>query len=584
MKNLTKIIFFFLFFSLSFIKQPGYVFAQQSNSSNSLTTNDVININKIVDGVGEIAVCQLTGISLITKQHDCITPKYENGQISYVRNTDPNNFGILTITTNLIGQLYSIPISTNDSLVYLKENFGIVHPAYADGLGANNIHALLPVWLIFRNLCLSIFILLLTIIGILIMFRAPIDQRTIFTIEGQLPNIIIIFILFNFSFAIVGLMADGMHVANNFVFNLLDPIAPNPALNPINIEGNAQNNSNVVSGSNTDIPTILTGQPNHIFNYYITNAYIGPLENLLGLTPLTDSPSIIGYNLLNGLLPGVGTLFGTLQAISHGLSPIEGLFYMISADMAAPGATFMGDLASRIEVGGTNLWAPVLGVGASTAAYAILVPIIMGLISLNIATIFQVILIVSVFIGVIMLLIMLIKAFMSIIFSTVLAPLAIVLGIFPGSGEGFGHWAKGLIADFLLFPAVLGLFHLGYDIASVINTDTTGFFTPLFIPSSLLKATTDHGYGQLNFAHSGTINGLSLIVIYFTIFAAASLRDVLRKSLGVADNPLVTAAMGIALGGSKQVQSRLGLKMSKIPELKNTAQFKSAMLGKIGGP
>lgn len=133
-----------------------------------------------------------------------------------------NNTGAVGAMGNLIGKLYTPPASSIQYFAYLKENLGLVTPAYAQrGAGFSGLSYLLPVWRTFRDASYLVFILLFLITGLLIMFRVKISPQAVVSLQNALPKLLITLVLITLSYAIVGLMIDIMYVLIYLVINLI---------------------------------------------------------------------------------------------------------------------------------------------------------------------------------------------------------------------------------------------------------------------------------------------------------------------------------------------------------------------------
>src|SRR3989344_3388012 len=105
------------------------------------------------------------------------------------------------------------PASTGEYIAYLSNKAGIVHPAYAQGIGFSGLSPIIDIWRAFRNIAYGFLILIMVVVGFMILFRWKIDPRTVITIQSALPKIVVTLILITFSYAIVGLMIDVMYLA-----------------------------------------------------------------------------------------------------------------------------------------------------------------------------------------------------------------------------------------------------------------------------------------------------------------------------------------------------------------------------------
>lgn len=129
--------------------------------------------------------------------------------------------GATGITTNLIANLYTPPISGIQYLAQLKDNF-LGKPAYAQqGTGFTGLQPLLPIWRGFRNVVYILSSIAFVVIGLLIMFRIKTGPQTIVSIQNTIPKIIITLILVTFSYAIAGLLIDLMNLIQGLSLTIL---------------------------------------------------------------------------------------------------------------------------------------------------------------------------------------------------------------------------------------------------------------------------------------------------------------------------------------------------------------------------
>lgn len=124
-----------------------------------------------------------------------------------------NIAGAFGFTSNLVAQvLTQPPVSSREYFADLGRNFGIVKPAYAQGIGFKGLSGLLPIWKATRNLSYILFVIVFLSTGLAIMFRVKLDPKTVVTIQNAIPKLIIALILVTFSYAIVGLLIDFIYV------------------------------------------------------------------------------------------------------------------------------------------------------------------------------------------------------------------------------------------------------------------------------------------------------------------------------------------------------------------------------------
>lgn len=116
-------------------------------------------------------------------------------------------------TSNLVGALYTNPpANTGTWFADVATNIGIAPKAYAQGIGFSALSPLLGLWKVMRNISYALLIIVLLVIGLMIMFRAKIDPRTVISIQSALPRIVITLLLITFSYPLAGLMIDLMYV------------------------------------------------------------------------------------------------------------------------------------------------------------------------------------------------------------------------------------------------------------------------------------------------------------------------------------------------------------------------------------
>lgn len=121
--------------------------------------------------------------------------------------------GAYGFTSNLVAQILTVPpVSSREYFADLGRNFGIVKPAYAQGIGFSGLSKLLPLWKATRNLAYILFVVVFLATGLAIMFRVKLDPKTVVTIQNAIPKLIIALILVTFSYAIVGLLIDFIYL------------------------------------------------------------------------------------------------------------------------------------------------------------------------------------------------------------------------------------------------------------------------------------------------------------------------------------------------------------------------------------
>ncbi|MEK9176308.1 MAG: hypothetical protein AAB520_02605, partial [Patescibacteria group bacterium] len=196
----------------------------QSSTVNVLNTNP--DVEKNLHNVTQIVMmetmsammCQLTGRDPLSPNQKCLGVDPETGKIGFVG----NGGGMISVMGTLISYTFVPPVSSTQYISYLKNNFGLIKPIYAQtsaeckgpGMGFCGLKPVILLWATMRNFAYLIFILLFVVLGLAIMLRIHIDPRTVMTVQNQIPKIIVGLLLVTFSFSIAGLLVDTMYVAS----------------------------------------------------------------------------------------------------------------------------------------------------------------------------------------------------------------------------------------------------------------------------------------------------------------------------------------------------------------------------------
>lgn len=197
------------------------------------TTGNIIEFGALL--LQKLAVKQIGG-EKTSKASDCLTrtSKIEalndpecaqlttyRGFIEYFSSGNPGEFGLLGIAdyTSQVAMRMPVPVSSGQYLASINP-FKEAHAQSGfDELKGNRI--VLEVWQKVRNASLALIVVALVVIGFMIMFRVPINPRTVVTVQNALPRIIIALILIVFSFALSGLMIDIARIASNMIHSFL---------------------------------------------------------------------------------------------------------------------------------------------------------------------------------------------------------------------------------------------------------------------------------------------------------------------------------------------------------------------------
>src|SRR5258708_166357 len=210
--------FFVVFFLLGFLYQSTPLFAQTTTNPNFSPNTDAgvpqnthtLSQSLLYDLLSA-ASCQIAGVDPATSDHRCLGINPSTGKLSYIN----THYGLIGMTSGLIGATFNIPVDSRTYIGYLQHNFGVTKAVAADtttdnSIGFTGLKPLLNIWASFRNITYLLFVVVFILVGIAIMLRVQIDPRTVMTIENQLPKILVGLILVTFSYAIAGLLIDLM--------------------------------------------------------------------------------------------------------------------------------------------------------------------------------------------------------------------------------------------------------------------------------------------------------------------------------------------------------------------------------------
>jgi hypothetical protein len=152
---------------------------------------------------------------------ECQQLESASGLREYVANAAPGEFGLLGVADYTTAVALNMPLPIDSSQYFASINpFATVRAESGfEDLKDNSI--ILEVWEKVRNATYALSVVVLVIIGFMIMFRLPIDPRTVVGAQNTLPRIVLALILITFSFAIAGLMIDFTRLASSFLHSFL---------------------------------------------------------------------------------------------------------------------------------------------------------------------------------------------------------------------------------------------------------------------------------------------------------------------------------------------------------------------------
>lgn len=363
------------------------------------------NANYTIQNLGHAAFCELLNGSPLA---DCLGTQQTNeggkikNKLIVYKNSGVSGGAIGGITT-LVASLYNPPASSVQYLAHIGENLGLIKPVYAQvpGSGAGVVAPILKLWQAIRNFTYLIFIVIFLITGFMIMLRQKINPQTVITIQNALPGLVVGLILVTFSYFIASLIIDLAFVGIPLIAHIFSQTGLDNAF-----------------GSASDIQNIAR-ESNLLQMFWTTLERIGSPETFSDLfsgisnTASLNSPAYLAYGLITGI---IGAIIGTL---------------------VFPGLGTLGGIALGGGLGGA------LGPLIVTGVVSIIIPLVL-VIALTIQMF-------RLFLG-------LIGAYIQLLISTLTGPLIILASSLPGRGGGINDWIKNLLANALIFPAVIAGF------------------------------------------------------------------------------------------------------------------------------
>lgn len=419
------IVLFIAFFFVLFLASPLKGFAQTSNlpemnTAPGIPQNLHTTTQSVLLEVVSALSCQISGVDPTQSDQKCLTKDPKTGMITYAE----NDGGLIGFSGKMIMALYTPPAHTGDFLQYTAQNFGVVKHVYAQGTGFSSISPLMNLWKTFRDITFLILLVMFIFIGIAIMLRVKVDQRTVMSIENQLPNIIITILLITFSYALAGFLIDFMWVSIYLVTNVITSSLTNPGA--------------TVALVNNNMYTPPPGFANQI---------------------LTDPKAGLG-GIIDSAFIGAGGVTAFLKTV---FSPeiVSGTFF--PKDSAGVACNWY-DVACN--------WSGSLDFGS------IIRNLLGALASYVLGALAFLVLIIALLVALFRLWIVLLTAYVYILIDIVLAPFFILGGLIPGSPVNFEAWLRDMLANLMAFPTTIAMFLLG----SVFMETFAGNNNALFIP------------------------------------------------------------------------------------------------------
>lgn len=439
------------------------------------------------------------------------------------KNFSKSVFGFVT---NLIVMPYQNPPASGVMWAYNGlQNAGFIPKTYAaTGIGFGAIQPFSTIWVAFRDVAYTVLVLIIIAIGFMVMFRMKLNPQTVISVENALPKIVMSLFLITFSFAIAGFLIDLMYLSIAILVAILGPLySPEmlkASLGPISLSGATPGAPAAGDVAMLQQKYILA-TPGDIFSGLNREGSLGFL-NIFFTIP----------NALLSLIPEVG-------AIVRSLGAAAGLFWVFPWIMnhwtwlSDVLGGMMGDLTAQLTlaeiVGGTfnlgHLLSALLKIGPLTIiltstiwiGMAVLTPVVIGL--------FLFLTVLFLFFRIFLLIL---NSYGKILLSVVIAPLYLIFEAIPGQ-NAFSNWLKGLIAELIAFPTLVGIFLMGSIIIDKAASGTTIQF-PFMV-----------GIDPKSF---------SLILGMIILFMTPDLIKIVKQLIVPKPGPLDQVGIGVLFGGA----------------------------------
>lgn len=399
--------------------------------------------------------------------------------------------GALGATTSLIGALYqNPPVRTVDYLASVGRGFGIAKTANAQvtGSGAQILNPILSLWKVSRNVSYVFLIIIFLVIGVMIMFRNKLNPQTVITAQTALPGLVIGLIMITFSYFFAGLISDMAFIGTNVVGYYF--VAAQGKLDVPKTDPDAQGWKDQQD---------LVKQVSAESSLSIFSQFVGIVTQDKAQSALANI-----YNRFN-------------QDVRERVDWLAGIITY----------QFIGSPAQQIPVVGQFI-GPIVGliagIGAARDPSAIL-----GIAIAFISTFILIYVMVK-------LLLRLINTYLTIIFLTFTAPFQLLIAALPGRQGIATNWILNILANVLVFPAVLAVF---YFVAFILGQS----FGPLKVANLQQKPDTfmptvyaadnnivdTHTFPLFGAMDLGFIN---ILLAFGVLVALPSIPDIVVKSIG----------------------------------------------------
>lgn len=440
--------------------------------------------------------CLMVGQSMIGQP--CLTYRLtQNAQgmiqgVPVLSQTDLSG-GTLGAIASLVGTMYANPpVRSTDYLASVSRGLGLAKEAQAQGVGGAGeavLNPILALWQVSRNVAYIILIIIFLIIGLMVMFRNKINPQTVVTAQAALPGLVIGLIMITFSYFFAGLISDMAFVGTNFVGFYFS-----------SVRGQADKPQDLVKDISSENILSIFGKFTSIVR--------------------REDGEQIGQVIFDQMGPDAQTAvrWVVFTLTSQFLMPLAGVIPPPAGLIAAPIVSLVGGAA---VVTGLPFF---LGIFLAFAA--------------ALALVWQML----------KLLLRLLTAYLTIIFLTISAPFQFLMAALPGRQGAATGWIRNMLANVLIFPAVLAIFYfvvflLGPKFVDECNQKSNGkcIFQVSQVEqndSSLVPAA--YATSQINVVDTNTfplfggvdLKFMQILLAFGALMALPTIPDLITRSIG----------------------------------------------------
>ncbi len=393
--------------------------------------------------------------------------------------------GVLGSTTSLITALYTNPpVRTVNYIAYVGKGFGIVKPVNAQVVGsaARVLDPVLRLWEVSRNIAYLIMVIIFVVIGLMVMFRNRINPQTVITAQAALPGLVLGLILITFSYFMAAAISDTAFIGTNAVGYFFAA---------------AQNE--------LDDP-----QRTNLVQHISVESMLSIFSPFLNIITWDDASKALGAILekMNGETQFyIRLLAGFISA--QLISPLSGAIPPPYGLIASP--------LINLVAGVTVATFPTTWVGLMLSFIA------------TFALIYQML----------KLLLRLLASYLTIIFLTISAPFHFLAAALPGRQSIATGWMLKLLANILVFPAVLAVFYfvaflMGQDYGGPLKvTQSNQMEESSFVPAvyaadkiNIVEGTAFPLFGGLD------LGFIKILLAFGALMALPKIPDIIVSAIG----------------------------------------------------